>query len=528
MTTRNGLLGTEHQSSLWLFVQHALLFIGCLLFHILGTWSLPLIDRDEPRFAEASREMMQRGDYVVPYFNNQLRLDKPPLIYWAQTVSYRIFGENDFGARFPSAVAAALIAVTIPIRGLKIGGRGTGWRAALIFTLCLQTFIHAKAAVADMWLALFVTTAHWSGLELLRDGLTNTPHEKSTTKHRTLHWWFVFYISLALGFLAKGPIAWTPLLTVGLTVFYAPNLQLRRRFKFFRGIALMLVIVAAWGIPALVRTHGEFLRIGIGRHVIGRSFGAMEGHGWDSLGGYVVLLPFYFVTVFVSFFPWSIKLPSLVNRLRHKRDNIDCYLVSGAAIIFVIFSLLKTKLPHYTLPAFGMLALLLGRHWTREEKAPREIDGSKPDNTRKSNERATEVTRARSLFTTMAVATACVWIAIALVVPLLVARFFPAYQLFRESRAYLQPNMQFACVDFEEPSVVWYFRSRVTSFLTRLNKKKAADFMSAPGPRFVIVPASLAPELFPNQPQTWKLFPTTGFNIPKGKQVELTLLLKSE
>ncbi|HMC25369.1 MAG TPA: hypothetical protein VKH14_07830, partial [Candidatus Udaeobacter sp.] len=58
------------------------LFLGSVLFNLAGTWSLPLIDRDEPRFAEASREMIQRADYVVPYFNNQLRLDKPPLAYW--------------------------------------------------------------------------------------------------------------------------------------------------------------------------------------------------------------------------------------------------------------------------------------------------------------------------------------------------------------------------------------------------------------------------------------------------------------
>ena len=160
----------------------------------------------------------------------------------------------------------------------------------------------------------------------------------------------MFYLSLALGFLAKGPLAWVPLLTVASTIFYAPNLQLGRRFKFVRGIALMLAIIAAWGIPALIRTHGDFLRIGIGRHVIGRSFGAMEGHGWNSLGGYLLLLPFYFVTVFVSFFPWSIKLPALLKRLWRERDNIDNYLLSGVAIIFIIFSVIKTKLPHYTLP----------------------------------------------------------------------------------------------------------------------------------------------------------------------------------
>src|SRR5439155_2430156 len=145
------------------------LFFGLVLFHLAGTWSLPLIDRDEPRFAEASREMIQRADYVVPYFNNQLRLDKPPLAYWAQIASYRIFGENDFAARFPSVVAAALTALSILAWGSRVGGQKVGWWAAIVFTLSLQTFVHAKAAVADMWLVLFVTLAHWSGYELLRD-----------------------------------------------------------------------------------------------------------------------------------------------------------------------------------------------------------------------------------------------------------------------------------------------------------------------------------------------------------------------
>src|SRR3982750_4198633 len=93
--------------------NYIVLFVGCVLFHLAGTWSLPLIDRDEPRFAEASREMIQRADYIVPRFNNQLRLDKPPLAYWAQVASYRIFGESDFSARFPSVIAAALTALVI-------------------------------------------------------------------------------------------------------------------------------------------------------------------------------------------------------------------------------------------------------------------------------------------------------------------------------------------------------------------------------------------------------------------------------
>jgi 4-amino-4-deoxy-L-arabinose transferase-like glycosyltransferase len=279
----------------------------------------------------------------------------------------------------------------------------------------------------------------------------------------------------------------------------------------------MLAVVALWGIPALIQTHGQFFTIGIGRHVIGRSLATMEGHGASSFGMYLLLLPFYFVTVFVGFFPWSIKLPWLIRQLRSQKktriadssdsgNKIDNYLLTGIAIIFVIFTLVSTKLPHYTLPAFPLLALLLARHW----------------------QGAATVKNHGSSFRTIAISAACVWVAIALVVPPLVARFFPAYQLFRESRAYLQTRMQFGSVEFEEPSMVWYFRSRVQGFLTRLNKKNAVDFMSKPGPRFVIVPTPLVQTLFPNRPQTWRYFPTHGFNIPKGKQVDLALVVKSE
>jgi 4-amino-4-deoxy-L-arabinose transferase-like glycosyltransferase len=498
--------------------KYAILFFGCVFFHIAGTWSLPLIDRDEPRFAEASREMIERANYIVPYFNNQLRLDKPPLTYWAQVSSYHIFGENDFAARFPSAIAAALTALSIFVWGRRIGGEKLGWWAAIIFTLSLQTFVHAKAAVADMWLVLFVTLAYWAGSELFQRPTPNSAEidQTSNLKHQTSLWWWIFYLSLGLGFLAKGPIAWTPLLTVAVVIVYMRDPQLVRRFKFARGILLTLVVVALWGVPALIQTRGEFFTIGIGRHVVSRSFRTLEGHGASSLGMYVLLLPFYFVTVFVSFFPWSFKLPWLVRKLWRKRNAgvhapaesrsaVDTYLITGIIIIFIIFTIVSTKLPHYTLPAFPPMALLLARHWSQGTAESR-----------------------RFRFARIAIATACVWIAVALLVSPMVARFSPAYQLFQVSRASLQPNMQFAAVDFQEPSLVWYFRSRVQSFLTPLNKRRAVEFMSAPDTRFIVLPTPVAGALFANPPESWRFFTVSGFNIAKGKRVDLTLVLKSE
>jgi 4-amino-4-deoxy-L-arabinose transferase-like glycosyltransferase len=504
--------------------NYPLLFAGCLLFHIAGTWSLPLIDRDEPRFAEASREMIERADYIVPYFNNQLRLDKPPLAYWAQVASYMIFGENDFAARFPSAVAAALTALSIFAWGSRLGGAKVGWWAAIIFTISLQTFVHAKAAVADMWLVLFMTVAHWSGFEMIQFPPSNSErltldqiNETSSFRRQTSWpWWLLFYFSLALGFLAKGPIAWTPLLTISAIIIYTRDWQSARRFKFPIGILLAFAVVALWGIPALIQTRGEFFSVGIGRHVIGRSFATMEGHGANSLGTYLLLLPFYFVTVFVGFFPWSIKLPWLVRKLwrerkaaidapDYSRNKIDAYLVTGAAIIFIIFTLVSTKLPHYTLPAFPLLALLLARHW---QGAP--------------------LSNPRSLFKRMAIVTACVWVVIALVVPPTVARFFPAYELFQESQTDLKSNMQFASVEFEEPSLVWYFRSRLKGFLTPVKKRRASEFMNMPGPRFIVLPTPVAVTVSPNAPQNWKSFTVNGLNVAKGKRVDLTLVLKPD
>jgi 4-amino-4-deoxy-L-arabinose transferase-like glycosyltransferase len=300
-------------------------------------------------------------------------------------------------------------------------------------------------------------------------------------------------------------------------IIYTRDWQLLRGFRFAVGIALTLAVIALWGIPALIQTRGEFFVIGIGRHVVSRSFTTLEGHGASSLGMYALLLPFYFVTVFISFFPWSIKLPWLIRKLWRREKAgvsdlgyggvlVDIYLLAGIAVVFVIFTLVTTKLPHYTLPAFPLLALLLARYWHQET-----ADESR-----------------RSRFPKIAIVTACVWIAVALVVPPMVARFFPAYQLFQVSRASLQPNMQFAAVEFQEPSLVWYFRSRIQGFLTPLNKRRAAEFMNGPDPRFIVLPTTVAGEIFANPPASWRFFTVSGFNIAKGKRVDLSLVLKSE
>src|SRR5205807_1814034 len=175
--------------------KFALVFFGALLLNVAGTWLIPLVDRDEPRFSEASREMRERHDFVIPYLNNKYRFDKPPFIYWTQIASYHFLGENDFAARLPSGIAAALTAVLLFVWGRRLGSERIGWWAAIIFTLCLQVFIHAKAAVADMWLVFFVTAAHWAACELIGDSLGAA--KASVDERRRMFWRLAFYVALA-------------------------------------------------------------------------------------------------------------------------------------------------------------------------------------------------------------------------------------------------------------------------------------------------------------------------------------------
>jgi 4-amino-4-deoxy-L-arabinose transferase-like glycosyltransferase len=475
-----------------------LVFLGALLMHAAGSWLIPLVDRDEPRFSEASREMRERSDYVIPWFNDKYRFDKPAFIYWAQIASYRLFGENEFGARFPSAFAAALTAGLLYAWGRRIGGERTGWWAAIIFTLCLQVFIHAKAAVADMWMVFFVTAAHWAGFELLGDSLGQT--RTSANERRQKYWRIAFYIALGFGFLTKGPIAWVPLLTVVSTKLFLRRTALARRFWFVTGMLGAFAIVASWGIPALNYTNGDFFRIGIGRHVVERSFNVMEGHGANSWNTYLAALPFYFVTVFISFFPWSIKLPRLTKHLWRNRDGIDNYLVAGVLIVFIIMSLVKTKLPHYTLPAFPLLSLLLARHLF--------VVG-----TERFARRAAIGAAAGSL-------------AVAFIVFPLVAPTFPSAQLYKLSKNDLRPDMDFGSVDYAEPSVVWYFRSKCHGYLRGLNPDQLEKFMNFPGPRFAIVPTPVAEALAARIHSDWKTYRTRGFSLVKGRSIDLTMILK--
>ena len=462
-----------------------LLFAGVAIIDSLGNNTLPLIDRDEPRFAEASREMQQSGDFVIPRVNGEYRFDKPPLIYWCQVGSAKVFGESDFSVRFPSVLFAAATVVLTAIWGARLYGTKIGLWSGIIFGTCLQMFIHGRAAVADMPMIFFFLTATWIAWE-------------RTTKPQSRWLWFAFYISLALGFLAKGPIALLPVLFP--TIFY---LSQRKTFSFhpgsaFLGTVLLVLIVGTWGIPALIATKGEFFAIGIGRHVVMRSVAPMQSHGGNGLVGYALSLPFYLFTIFFSFFPWSVFLPGMIVRLRQGIDLAERYLLAGITLVFLVFTLVQTKLPHYTLPAFPLLAVLTAKYLNSNflrSRLPQSRDSAV----------------ARSIL----VGTVVLYALVALIGFSWVASYFPSKAAYESAKESLDRETRVAYAGYDEQSLVWYFRYSVKPFLLHLSPPEVAHFLGSTSSAVCVVTKSDLAQITIDP--SWKQIPISGFDFARWK-----------
>jgi 4-amino-4-deoxy-L-arabinose transferase-like glycosyltransferase len=458
----------------------SLILLGLLTCGLLSLQNhvLPLIDRDEPRFAEASREMLQSGDWCIPRFDQTPRYDKPPLIYWMQSAAYRALGDHEFAARLPAVICTALAAVVIAVWGASISDPATGLRAACIFVLCLQVFVHGRAAVADPPMVLFSTLAACAGWRWL---------QSRSRAAAVLLWVFA-----AFGFLAKGPVAWIPL---GMTLHGAfrqrrNGTSMPSGVSIAAGCILMLSIVGLWGIPALIRSSGEFASIGLGKHVVARSLVSMEGHGARNALGYLLSLPFYFGTVFLSFAPWSFWLPAAIKTHFKNQTEAGGYLLSGVVITFGIFTVSRTKLPHYTLPAFPFLALLLALWW-REARSER-------------------------VWNRTAAGCCLLFVLLPLVVFPVAKKLSVAEGLASQLRAAGVCAKEIALVDYREPSMIWMLRGMGFPFPTTLQEEEVGRWLSESDSRLCILSKEAA-----KHATGYPRIEAQGWNFAKGRRVTL-------
>jgi 4-amino-4-deoxy-L-arabinose transferase-like glycosyltransferase len=459
---------------------------------------LPLLDRDEPRFAEASREMLQSGHYIVPTFNQTPRYAKPPLIYWCQALSFRLFGENAFSARLPSLLAVAGTALILLFWGAKLGSLQIGVMAGLAYAFCVQTMQQGRVATADALLIFFMTLSGYAGWRLLAQ--IHSPKVDGS--------WNFWGVMLALawggGFLAKGPEALLPFIPI---LMAARGMGTRVSLSLTALLALGLLLVAAWAIPAYGETHGAYWREGLGHDVGDRMVTGFQGHGASTVGWYLLGLPLYFLLFWISALPWS---PLLITHRRQLFAGRSCdwterYLLWNAGLIFVIFSLMVTKLPHYTLPAFPFIALFFARRWMTahlDPVLPRLIIG---------------------LFAgVMAI------LVLLFLPPILAAGHTPSPVggLVRQAGDQLRSETKFALVDFREPNAIWEMRRIVASPATFVSEGDVIPYLREPGSRAVILSTALWDKLKAGADPAWKSYEARGFNAARVSSLDLTLVVK--
>lgn len=297
---------------------------------------------DEAKNATCAAEMLERGDWVVPTFNQELRTDKPPLHYFFMMVSYSVFGVTPFAARFFSAIFGAL---TILISFLFVR-RFHSEKAALWTSFILLSSIHLSIqfhlSVPDPYLIFFFTASVFSFY--------------AAVKEKKLIYLLALYLSVGLGTLSKGPVAiGLPGLIFLLFLIFSKRLNWKelKQLRPFSGAVLVLLIALPWYILVHLKTNGQWTDGFFFKHNLGRFSSEMEGHGG------IFLLTILFVLL--GLFPFAVFI---VQALKHawknrKSDFILLNLVAGLAIV-IFFSISRTKLPNYTVPAYPYFAALLG------------------------------------------------------------------------------------------------------------------------------------------------------------------------
>lgn len=348
-----------------------LLLVACcgfLLFYGLGAFGL--LGADEPRYAQVAREMLDRGDWVTPTLNGKPWLEKPPLYYWQAMLTYCVGrtllsaqgGVNEQTARLSGALDAAIMiaAIYFFLRRFRPGSELDG---SLIAASCVGVIGFAHAASTDMPLTAAFTIAllAWYAWYESRRQINLA----------------IFYLCLALGALAKGPVA-LALAAVIILLFAAAKRDWTAlvRTVSIPGIALFLTVALPWYIAVQIR-NPDFFRVFILEHNLARFSSNVYHHPQP--------VWFYLPVFLLAAMPWTLWLIiAVIERLRliwrerqeasaSPDDSWALFLLLWMAVPLIFFSAAQSKLPGYILPSVPAAALLVTEYLAARREHKRKI-----------------------------------------------------------------------------------------------------------------------------------------------------------
>ena len=313
------------------------LLVFLLLFRLEAT---PIYILDEARNSECAREMMQPNDWITPTFNGELRTDKPPLHYFFMIVAYKMFGVNEFAARFFSAVMGLLTVLVTYFYTKRLLNAFTAFCAAVVLVTSSHFLFEFRLAVPDPYLIFFITLGLFSAFTWLQDNKISQL--------------YIATVALGLATLAKGPVALAlPGLCVLIWVAFTKKWKVGFTWHLIPAFVLLCVITLPWYIAVDKATNGEWTKGFFIENNLNRFSSPQEGHG-----GFF-LFPVLFVLIgllpFMSFIGETIK---------QRKKIFQNQLVQFSAVVVLsfiaFFSISSTKLPNYPMPCYAFAAVVLG------------------------------------------------------------------------------------------------------------------------------------------------------------------------
>ena len=320
--------------------------------YLLGNDRVGLFDRDEPRYAQTSRQMLESNppDRVVPRLLDDVRTAKPVFIYWAQAASMALLGVGEFAARLPSALAMLAVLVLAGVFVARIAGlRRAAWTVFILGSSALAVAA-AKMCITDAVLLLWIAIAEGCLYAMYRGS-------------RGLAVAVVLWLAVGLAGLTKGPVVVGVLLSTMLVLAmldvasgwrsgdaWKRAVQWWRHTRPLLGLAILAAVVGPW-LAAVHMRDPSFLKQSLWHDVFTRSVRPLEGHKGPP--------GFYLLTIWGTFTPWSLFLPTAIAlSWKHRRLPPLRFALAATAGPWVVWEFIQTKLVHYMLPVFPALAFM--------------------------------------------------------------------------------------------------------------------------------------------------------------------------
>ena len=329
------------------FLPLLLLTLLCAALFLPGLASIPPTDRDEARFMQASKQMIESGDWVHIHFQDEPRNKKPIGIYWLQAAAVKIAGQSLTTAwpyRLPSALATWLAVLAVCRCGRKLFSPKAGLIAGATLATSFIVVVEAHIAKTDATLLAATTLALTMLAEIYVARRENPPLSKA----------LLFWLGLGIGILIKGPII---LLVAGATLaalcIADRDLSWLKSLRPGPGILLTLIIVLPWLIAVSGGAQGNFVANSLREDLLPKLIGGQESHG--------ALPGTYIAAALLTAWPWSVLAPFvIVAAWRHRSHDAVRFCLAWLIPAWIVFEIVPTKLPHYTVPLYPALALLTG------------------------------------------------------------------------------------------------------------------------------------------------------------------------